>query len=294
MIWLALGTLIVIALLVVMPPLLRRKVDASDVAASELAVYRDQLREIDGDLERGLISPLEAEAARLEIKRRLLAAAPKGERVANTGSGPRKIIAVAVGVGLSVFSGALYLSLGRPTLPGRAFDQSAVQSSRDEAAQAMLREVETMVAKLAERLKASPNDAMGWRMLGWSYVQLGRVSEGVAAFKRAVDLEPKNAALRSQYGEAVVRAADGKVTADALKIFDEVLVIDAKEPRARFYRGVALMQAGKESEALALWVQIMRDGPADAEWMAGLREQAGALAQKLKLDPKAASPEATR
>ena len=293
MIWLAFGALILIALVVVMPPLLRRAGDAADAETSDLAVYRNQLREIDGDLERGLISPSEAEAARVEIKRRMLAL-PKRESVSNARA-PHNAVAAAVAIGLIAFSGALYLSLGRPTLPGRAFDAVAARAvEEDEAAKAMLAQVETMVAKLTERLKASPNDALGWRMLGSAYVQLGRTSEGVEALGRAVALEPKNATVRAQYGEGVVFAAKGKVTPEALKVFDEALALDAKEPRARFYRGVALMQAGKEREALALWVQIIRDGPADAEWMAGLRERASALAEKLKLDPKSVPPAAEK
>ncbi|MCE9522238.1 MAG: c-type cytochrome biogenesis protein CcmI [Alphaproteobacteria bacterium] len=289
MIWLLLAALAFAALAIALPPLLLARGGAAAAdGASDLAVYRDQLAEVDKERERGLLTEAEADAARLEIKRRILAL-PKAEVRASTTATSRPL-ALAVGLGLSVFSAVIYLALGRPTLPGRPFDPAAVRAAADEDMKRAVDEVETMVARLAEKMKANPNDAKGWRMLGWSYLQMGRTAEGVATLKHAVELDPKNAALRSQLGEAVIRLAEGKVTDEALKIFDAALSIDAKDPRARFYRGMALMQGGKEREALEAWVQIIREGPADAEWMTGLREQARALALKLKLDPNTAVP----
>ena len=132
-----------------------------------------------------------------------------------------------------------------------------------------------------------PNDAKGWRMVGWSYVQLGRVKDGVEALARAVQLDPENAALRSQYGEATVQLAGGTVTPEAQAIFAQALKRNAKDPRARFYQGLALTQAGKDREAFDLWVAIIKDGPPDAQWLPGLRDQARELAAKLKLPPTA-------
>jgi len=66
--------------------------------------------------------------------------------------------------------------------------------------------------------------------------------------------------------------------------------VDAKDPRARFYKGLAFVQAGKEKEAFDLWTEIIRDGPEDAKWMPGLRAQTHELAARLKLDPKTSAP----
>lgn len=283
MIWLAFALLSLIALLLVLPPLLRRPKNTDQ--ARDLAVYRDQLKEVDADLERGLISPAEAEAARTEIKRRILATAPPS--VSTHTTDPSRTAASAVAIGVLALSLATYLTLGRPTLPSRFYDANA---ERQAAGTEMLAEVEAMVARLAAKLKVQPNDAKGWRMLGWSYVQLGRVKEGIDALARAVTLDPANAALRAQYGEALVQDADGKVTPDAQAAFNEALKHDAKDPRARFYRGLSLVQSGKDKEALDLWVQIIREAPEGAEWLPGLRAQAHELAVKLNLDPKIAVP----
>jgi cytochrome c-type biogenesis protein CcmH len=283
MIWLFFALLIGFALVLTLPPLLRQPKDTG--RATDLAVYRDQLKELDADLERGLITPAEAEAARNEIKRRILAtSAPQAQTQTAAGSRPA---AIAVGLAVVAVSLGVYLTLGSPTLPSRFYDAKAEQ---DASGNQMLAEINGMVERLAAKLKAQPNDPKGWRMLGWSYVQLGRVKEGIDALARAVTLDPDNAPLRSQYGEALVQDAEGTVTPDALAAFDEALKRDPKDPRARFYQGLSLVQAGNDKEAFDLWTQIIRDAPKDADWLPGLRAQAQELATKLKLDPKTAVP----
>ena len=283
MIWGLFALLVALALLITLPPLLRQPKAAG--RATDLAVYRDQLKELEADLERGLISTAEAEAARNEIKRRILAASEPQTQSPSTA--PSRPAAIAVGLAVVAVSLGVYIALGRPTLPSRFYD---AKTEQDASGNQMLAEINGMVERLAAKLKAEPNDPKGWRMLGWSYVQLGRVKEGIDALARAVTLDPGNAALRSQYGEALVQDADGTITPDVLAAFDEALKRDPKDPRARFYKGLSLVQSGKEKDALDLWLQIIHDAPADAEWLPGLRAQAQELATKLKLDPKTTVP----
>jgi cytochrome c-type biogenesis protein CcmH len=284
-IWLAVVLLALAALITVLPPLLKgaKAIAASD---SDLAVYRDQLKEVDVDEARGLISAAEAEAARIEIKRRILALAPLSAPARET---PRAAKVLALVVAIAVVGGSVgtYLLLGRPGLPAQPYDPSREQQTADGD---MLRQIDSMVERLADRLKQQPNDGEGWRMLGWSHIQLGRVDEGVEALKRAVVLDAQNGALRSLLGEALFRQAGGKVTPEALAAFEEAVKRDAKDPRARFYIGVGQMQAGKDRDALATWVAIIRDGPPDAEWLPAIRAAAREVAVKLKLDPKVAVP----
>jgi cytochrome c-type biogenesis protein CcmH len=151
-----------------------------------------------------------------------------------------------------------------------------------------------MVVRLAERLKNNPDDAQGWRMLGRSYVYLERFEEAGKAFERAIALDGGNAALRAEFGEAAVGAAGGRVTPQTEKLFDDALKIDPKEPRAQYFRGLALQQNNRPKEALALWVKIIKEGHADAEWMPGLRQRATEIAVQLKLDPAKEIPGAPR
>lgn len=285
MIWAALGLLLLAAFVVVLPPLLK---SAKTIARgeSDLAVYRDQLKEVDADAARGIISAAEAEAARIEIKRRILALGAPAQAAGGGGQGA-KPLALAVAAGVAAVSLGTYLALGHPGLPARPYDPLLEQAAAGED---MLRQIEGMVGRLAARLEQQPNDGEGWRMLGWSYVQLGRTAEGIAALRRAAALDERSGALRSLLGEAIVREAEGKVTPEAIAAFDEALKRDAKDPRARFYKGLGLMQAGDERAALDMWVAIIRDGPDDAEWLPAIRAQARELAVKLKLDPATAVP----
>ncbi|MEQ1867558.1 MAG: c-type cytochrome biogenesis protein CcmI, partial [Micropepsaceae bacterium] len=289
MIWIAFIVLVALALFLLLRPLIRPPAAISDTRSSDLSVYRDQLRELEVDLARGLISPAESDAARTEIKRKMLAVPPAPE-AAHTPQRAARFARVAVGAGLPVLALGLYLSVGRPNLPGKDFSAAPTEAQQQTG---QIGDIETMAARLAERLKTNPDDAQGWRMLGLAYANIDRAPDAAKAFERAVALDGKNAALLAQYGESLVRVKSGLVTPEAEKIFERTLEIDAKEPRAQFFRGLALEQRGKPKEALTVWVKLIREGQADAEWMPAVRQRAVELAVKLKLDPSKEVPGAT-
>ncbi len=286
MVWIAFIALAGIAQFLLLRPFMRPGALINETRTSDLAVYRDQLRELDADLARGIIAPAEAEAARLEIKRKMLGVAPVREAARNPQRVTR-LLAVIVGAGVPTLALAVYLMIGQPGLPGQEFSRVPLEVSQAP-------DVEKLAADLAERMKQNPSNAQGWGMLGWTYTSLGRTADAVKAYERAVALDGKNADVLAQYGEALVRAADGVVTAQAEAMFERALAISADEPRARFFLGLALEQRGKSRQALAAWVKLIRDSQADAAWMQALRQRAIELAVKLKLDPLAEIPGATR
>lgn len=166
------------------------------------------------------------------------------------------------------------------------------------SAQDNLGDVDSMIEKLALRLKTDTNDGEGFRMLGWSYVNTGRSALAVPAYKRAVELLPGRADVHAGYGEALVANAKDTVTAEAKAQFDEAVRIDGKEPRARFFLSLFKAQNGKEREALDEWVALSNGSPADLPWQADLRQRAEKLAAKLGVDVsgrfKAAATTATQ
>ena len=277
MIWIVIVALTCCALLFVLPPFFRLTTPTAS-ASSSLSVYRDQLTEVESDIQRGLISPQEAEAARIEIKRRILALGddPRQPPVHPTA----KPLGVVLGLFIVIVSLSIYLEIGRPSLPGQAYSAEA-----ESNAGTLADEAGAMIAKLEAHLKTNPKDVDGWRALGWAQMQLGQPGAGVEALRRATLLAPSDAALLGLFAEALVRKAEGDVGDEALSVFARVLNIDPKDPRARFYKGLALVQKGKEGEALDLWAGIIRDGPPDAEWLPAIRKQVLELAKKLKRDP---------
>jgi cytochrome c-type biogenesis protein CcmH len=141
------------------------------------------------------------------------------------------------------------------------------------ASQAHLGTVDEMIGRLVERLNRDPKDAQGWRMLGWSYFSTERFAQSAAAYEKAIALDPESAELRSARGEALVRAADGLVTDEAGAAFGHALRLDAKDPRGRFFVGLAKEQAGNKMAALDDWVAILNDTDSNEAWMGDLMQR---------------------
>jgi cytochrome c-type biogenesis protein CcmH len=300
--WLAVGGLTALALLLLVPPLLRRRAAGPSRLDCDLAVFRDQLGELERDVARGLIEPGQAEAARTEIERRMLAAAdaaPERRAAAAPGAfaGGR---AAAAAVALLVPAGALslYLAIGSPAVPDRPFVARTAAAGGGQAVgeAAVHASVEQAVAKLAERLRNRPEDLEGWLMLGRSYMTLERFGDAVRAYRQAVAASRNRADVAADYAEALVHASGGAVAAEARSLLEGVFAADPLNPKARYYLGLSLAQRGDLRAALQAWVDLMRLAPADAPWLPFVESQAAQAAQELGLAPGALkpSPEAER
>ena len=133
--------------------------------------------------------------------------------------------------------------------------------------------VDDVVARLEARLKAKPDDAEGWRMLGWSYFQTQRYAEAATALKEATKLDATHAETFSFLGEALVLASktEGRIPADAQAAFRKALKLDPKDARARYFRAVAMDLAGQHRRAIDAWFAILKDLPADAPYAEDIR-----------------------
>ena len=154
-----------------------------------------------------------------------------------------------------------------------------------------LPDVETMIGRLVARLKSQPEDAEGWRTLGWSYFHLGDAPKAIEAYARAVSLRPQSSEFKSAYGEVLV-AADGGVTPKAVEAFQGALAIDAQNAKARYFLALGKAQTGNKREALNEYLGLQGNLPGDVQeeaWVAQLREQTERLARELKvgLPPRA-------
>jgi cytochrome c-type biogenesis protein CcmH len=142
-----------------------------------------------------------------------------------------------------------------------------------------------MVQRLAERMKQNPGDLKGWKMLGWSYSHIERPADAVDAYRHAVDLAPTEPELHAQYAEALVQAAQGKVTDDAHKAITETLAINPNEPRARYLAGLWQEQQGKNQDAFEAWNKLLKSSDINADWVPELKARLEKLAVKLGKDP---------
>jgi cytochrome c-type biogenesis protein CcmH len=227
---------------------------------TEATVYKDQLSEIERDRAAGLIGSSEAEAARVEISRRLLAAADaerKGPASSNTAF--RRMVAVIALAGLPLTAAVFYLPLGSPKLPdfplaGRGQNPTAAQP------------LDNLVAQVEAHLEKNPTDGRGWGVLAPVLAKLGRFDEAVRAYRNLITYSGESAARRADLGEAMAAVAGGVVTTEAKAEFERAVALDADEVKARFFLGLSAEQDGRATEAAAIWRAMLETAPANAPW----------------------------
>jgi len=268
--WLAFALMTAAAIFAVLWPLGRGKAARG---GTDLAVYQDQLAEIGRDRAAGLIGDAEAEAAKVEISRRLLAAA---DAVANETPAAdafplwRRRLAAAVGLlALPAGAAALYLMIGSPGLPEEPLGPRLEAIHHDKS-------IEGMIAQVERHLREHPDDVRAYEVLAPVYLRLGRIDDAVEARRKILKLAGDSADREADLGEALTAAANGVVTADAKSAFDRALALDKNNLKARFFGGMAAQQDGNNEKAAAIWRGLLADAPPDAPWADTVRE---ALAQ---------------
>ncbi len=258
-------------------PLIGNRPPPSDRAAFDRTVFRDQLDELERDVARGVINQGDAEAARTEIQRRILATAEAEKTSGATpkaSHGARGLIA-AVAILAPLAAGAIYLALGSPDLPGQPF--AAREPAPDAPAGPTTEQIGRMVAALERRLAEKPDEIQGWIILTTAYLRVGRPADAEKAFRRALELagddKAHGASIASNYGESLVAMAGGRVTPAAKSAFEKALELSPKNPAAGYYLGLAQLQAGDVKGAIAVWRRIADGAPEDAPWLAELKNR---------------------
>jgi cytochrome c-type biogenesis protein CcmH len=282
--WIVLALMTAAAVGAVVWPLRRRAAAAAKTAdPNDVAVYRDQLTEIERDRASGLIAAAEAEAARVELSRRLLAAA---DRVLDAGENkavrerPRRLAAAGALVALPAGAVAFYLAIGSPGLPDEPLSARIAAAHNNNSMQALFARVEA-------HLEQHPEDGRGWEVIAPIFMDVGRFDDAAKARGNALRLLGATAEREAYYGEALTAAANGVVTAEAKAAFDRAIDRDKRDPTARFYQGLAAEQDGSREDAKRIWRALLADAPADAQWVPFVRS---ALARLDGPAPTAAAP----
>lgn len=268
--WFGLTLMTAAAVWAVLWPLARRGNELR--SGSEVAVYRDQLAEVERDRAAGLIGESEAAGARVEVSRRLIAAADAQTVPPSSVSSAtwrRRAVAVVALVVLPLGAAAFYLALGFPSLPDQPL-APRLAASRSDAS------VDTLIAQVEDHLSRHPEDGRGWEVIAPVYLRLGRFDDAVKARRNALRLNGATAEREAALGEALVFGANGVVTAEAKAAFERAIALDANRVEAKYFLGLAAEQDGDYSQAAATWRALLEAAPPDAPWIDVLR---GALAR---------------
>lgn len=259
MFWIIIALLTAAVALVLTYPLMRSYGAADTAREGEVAVYRDQLAELKRERESGLIGEAEAEYARAEIGRRLLAAASghSGEKSATV---PRRHNALAsiVTLLLPLTGLCLYLFMGSPNAPDMPLEARLEQPGND---------MDLMIAKAERHLAQKPDDGAGWDVLAPIYFKTMRLGDAEMAYRNAIRLLGENPPRLTGLAETLIAANQGIVIEDARAALEKAEKTSPGNPRARFYLALSLEQAGKTAEARGAFAALLKDSPEGAPWI---------------------------
>lgn len=282
--WIALVLMTAAAILAVLWPLRtgRAADDAASAAQADLAVYRDQLAEIERDRASGLIGVAEGEAARTEVARRILRASAEAAQDGAAGSSDRRRRATAVLalLGIPLVAGSLYITLGSPGYGPQPL--AARLEAKPEQS-----DIAILIRKVEAHLEANPQDGRGYEVIAPIYARIGRLDDAARAWSNAIRLLGSSPQRQTGLGEALTAQAGGVVTAEAKAAFEAALAADPNDPKALYFTGLAAEQDGQPQQAATIWSKLAAESPADAPWMGLIRQ---ALARVGAPMPASAAP----
>lgn len=281
-----------VGLVILLPAWRGRSAADRPAAAYDLGVYRVQLREVDRDLERGVIGAEDAQRLKSEIGRKVLDADKRmNAAMPSSNEGRPWIVAAVLGL-LLVGAFGLYWREGVPNAPdmpiaerfAAAEDAYRARPSQAEAEAAAPKrpapdpaQVDPDYMALIDQLRAAvaqnPDDRRGLELLVQNEMRLGNLPEARVAAERLVALEgdQPNADDLMRLASLMIEAAGGVITPEAEQVLVRALQIDGSQPQARYLLGVLQIQNGRPDRAFPLWRRLLEEGPADAPWIPGIR-----------------------
>lgn len=264
--------LVLLALSMVLPGLLRKDHGLNrDMVmrrdALNLAVLREQLRELDADLYAGTIDANGYQSARHDLERSM--AEERGDRSQFPSVSPaQRGTALVLALLILLAAMALYAGLGSP----EALSSTQVLSRKEDTPAVSGEQIEGMVKRLVEKLKVNPDDASGWRMLAHSYETLGRFDQAVDAYRHLMQLIPDNPDFLTDYAVTLGMSLNQRLAGEPEKLIDHALAIDPNHIQALALSGSAAFERKDYPRAIKNWERILALAPNDAGMTASIKE----------------------
>ncbi len=305
---LALATLAILALAV-----LRRR-DADEHPASfDLRVYRDQLKEVDRDLARGLINQGDAERSRTEISRRILAAdAQIGESAQSGADDGRASVPLIAALAIVLVGGSLlgYRLLGAPGYGDKPLLERLAQAQERMDSRPSQAELESLLPpsppitpspeflelmdQLRDRVAANPEDVQGLELLAQNEESLGNYRAAYQAQVKVIRLKGKYASALDYtvLANMMISAAQGPVSPEAQEALRRALELKPQDPLARYFWGLLMLQNDRPDLTFRIWEDVLRVSPPNAPWIGAIRSQIKDLAWFAGVEYKSPTPPA--
>lgn len=274
-IWIILLLMTAAAVMAVLWPLSRHRASDAQQVDPDTQFYREQIAEIERDRERGVLLDSEAEAAKAEAGRRLLRATGMMATDAFAALGEpalrrrRAASTLALSV-IPIMALALYGAYGSPQLLTHPPQQQA-QVPSDKL------DLMTAVSQIEAHLAQNPQDGRGWEVVAPVYFRMGRIDDAVKAYESAVRYLGPSADRLANYGEVMVLAKDGLVSAEAQKVFEQAVQMDKTAFKARYYLAVAAEQDGKTEAAKQAYADLLSTSPEGAPWINIVKQRLASL-----------------
>ncbi|MAH83125.1 MAG: c-type cytochrome biogenesis protein CcmI [Rhodospirillaceae bacterium TMED8] len=300
--WITIGLITMIFVgLILAPFILRPRIIPARVSF-DITVYKDQLDEIDHDLDRGTISGADAKAARGEIERRILNISEAAETLDKINPSPRRrisyISATVIAVSVPSIALVFYVYLGSPHLLDKSDTSRNIKASAEQIAKSsrstqisqLAGNLDELVGALVTRLRNNPDDLQGWLILGRAYIRLGQLENATAPLRKAMSLAPNNGAVMTDLAENLVVTNNNQVTPEAYALFKRAYKRDKRGPRPRYYLSLADAQGGKLKKALQGWIDLLAISPKNAPWRGIVEASITNAASALRIDPTSIRP----
>jgi cytochrome c-type biogenesis protein CcmH len=268
MLWLIFAVFTAVAVLSVLWPLAKTPRGVARGAIG-IAIYKAQLAEIERDETQHLVAPEDAQGAKAEAGRRLIAADAVNAPLPAVSRTRARLVSVGVVIFVPVLALSLYSTIGHPDMP------DAPLAARLDASPARM-DLAAAIAKIEAHLAQHQDDGRGYEVLAPVYLRMGRTSEAVNAARAALRLLGETPARQALYGEALIAAANGVVTPEAKQAFESAAK-DSSAAEPRFFLGLAAEQEGDNARAKEIWSRLVAEAPQDAPWAQALREKLAAL-----------------
>jgi cytochrome c-type biogenesis protein CcmH len=274
--WLICVAMLIVALLFVLPPALRAETskteDENARREANIAVYRDQLAELQADLHNGIVSEEQYAQDRDDIERRLLedTTTDKSSKKQTPIPASTRKHAYLVGVGLALVAVILYLNVGSPdgitnAATSGAGPATAAAPSGATPPERTQAQIEANVAALAKRLQSNPSDAQGWTMLARSYSSMEKYGEAAGAYAKATELTPNDADLWAEYAFATAMASGRKLEGKPMELIQRGLKVDPNNAKVLQLAGSAAFEAKDYQKAVDYWQRVLKQVPPGSE-----------------------------